>query len=191
VPVPSWSKQLLDVWLSHSGVSEGPVFRRVSKLGKRQETGATANVVWYAVKRCAREAGIVNLAPHDLRRTCARLCHDCSGGLEQIRFLLGTLPSRQRSDTSGANRNCKRQLMIASKSQSQATPPNRSGPLASPREIGDSVLYHSVPGLASPQQVNGVIGPRSGCIVENEAQTFVNTCRLIGSNLPHAGFRST
>jgi integrase len=89
VPVPSWSKQLLDAWLLHSGVSEGRVFRRVSKVGKRQEDGVTANVVWYAVKRCARQAGIANLAPHDLRRTCARFCHDCSGELEQIRFLLG------------------------------------------------------------------------------------------------------
>jgi integrase len=89
VPVPLWSKQLLDAWLRQSGVSEGRVFRRVSKVGKRQEGGVTANVVWYAVKRCARQAGIANLAPHDLRRTCARLCHDCSGELEQIRFLLG------------------------------------------------------------------------------------------------------
>jgi integrase len=89
VPVPSWSKQLLDAWLSHSGISEGRVFRRISKQGKRQEAGVTANVVWYAVKRCAGQAGIANLAPHDLRRTCARLCHDCSGELEQIRFLLG------------------------------------------------------------------------------------------------------
>jgi integrase len=63
VPVPSWSKQLLDAWLRHSGVSDGRVFRRVSKLGKRQEAGVTANVVWYAVKRCARQAGIANLAP--------------------------------------------------------------------------------------------------------------------------------
>jgi len=68
VPVPSWSKQLLDAWLQHSGVSEGRVFRRVSKVGKRQEAGVTANVIWYAVKRCARQAGIANLAPHDLRR---------------------------------------------------------------------------------------------------------------------------
>src|ERR1700693_2081349 len=74
VPVPLWSKQLLDAWLRHSGVSEGRVFRRVSKVGKRQETGVTANVVWYSVKRCARQAGIANLAPHDLRRTCA----DCA-----------------------------------------------------------------------------------------------------------------
>jgi integrase len=89
VPVPAWSKQLLDEGLSHSGVSDGRVFRRVSKVGKRQEANVTANVVWYAVKRCARQAGIPNLAPHGLRRTCARLCHDCSGELEQIRFLLG------------------------------------------------------------------------------------------------------
>jgi len=80
---------LVDAWLRHSGVSEGKVFRRVSKEGKRQEASVTANVLWYAVKRCARQAGIANLAPHDLRRTCARLCHDCSGELEQIRFLLG------------------------------------------------------------------------------------------------------
>jgi len=73
----------------HSGVSQGRVFRRVSKKGKRREAGVTANMVWYAVKRCARQAGIANLAPHDLRRTCARLCHDCNGELEQIRFLLG------------------------------------------------------------------------------------------------------
>ena len=89
VPVPSWSKQLLDAWFRHSGVSQGRVFRRISKNGERRESGVTANVVWYAVKRCARQAGIANLTPHDLRRTCARLCHDCSGELEQIRFLLG------------------------------------------------------------------------------------------------------
>jgi integrase len=86
IPVPSWSKELLDAWLRHSGVSEGKVFRRVLKGGTRQEADVTANVVWYAVKRCACQA---NLAPHDLRRTCARLCHGCGGELEQIQFLLG------------------------------------------------------------------------------------------------------
>jgi hypothetical protein len=34
-------------------------------------------------------AGINNLAPHDLRRTCARLCHLAGGELDQIQFLLG------------------------------------------------------------------------------------------------------
>jgi site-specific recombinase XerC len=34
IPVPSWSKELLDAWLRHSGVSEGKVFRRVLKGGR-------------------------------------------------------------------------------------------------------------------------------------------------------------
>jgi integrase len=89
VPVPNWCKGLVDVWLLQSGVNEGKVFRRVLKNGARQDAGVTANVVWYAVKRCAKRAGIGNLAPHDLRRSCARLCHGCGGELEQIQFLLG------------------------------------------------------------------------------------------------------
>jgi site-specific recombinase XerD len=89
VPVPNWCKGLMDVWLRHSKVCEGKVFRRVLKNGARQDGGVTANVVWYAVKRCAKRAGIQNLAPHDLRRSCARLCHGCGGELEQIQFLLG------------------------------------------------------------------------------------------------------
>jgi integrase len=34
-------------------------------------------------------ADIEKLAPHDLRRTCARLCHLAGGELDQIQFLLG------------------------------------------------------------------------------------------------------
>jgi integrase len=30
-----------------------------------------------------------HIAPHDLRRTCAKLCHTSGGELEQIQFLLG------------------------------------------------------------------------------------------------------
>ena len=89
VPVPSGCKDLVDAWLRHSGVSDGKVFRQVSKGGILQPSGVTANVVWYAVKRCAGQVGISNLAPHDLRRTCARLCHGSGGELEQIQFLLG------------------------------------------------------------------------------------------------------
>jgi integrase len=34
-------------------------------------------------------SGLFGLAPHDLRMTCARLCHHAAGELEQIQFLLG------------------------------------------------------------------------------------------------------
>ncbi len=33
--------------------------------------------------------GLPSVAPHDLRRTCARLCHQAGGELDQIQFLLG------------------------------------------------------------------------------------------------------
>ena len=45
--------------------------------------------MWHVVKNYAKRAGIDKLAPHDLRRTCARLCRDAGGELEQIQFLLG------------------------------------------------------------------------------------------------------
>jgi integrase len=34
-------------------------------------------------------AGIDHLAPHDLRRTAAKLCRKAGGELEQVQFLLG------------------------------------------------------------------------------------------------------
>jgi site-specific recombinase XerD len=51
--------------------------------------GLTEKVVWYVVKNFAKTGGIERVAPHDLRRTCARLCHVSGGELEQIQFLLG------------------------------------------------------------------------------------------------------
>ena len=49
----------------------------------------TEKVIWHVVRQYAAMIGISNLAPHDLRRTCARLCHIAGGELEQIQFLLG------------------------------------------------------------------------------------------------------
>ena len=49
----------------------------------------TEKVVWHVFKRYAGMLGLTKLAPHDLRRSCARLCHASGGELEQIQFLLG------------------------------------------------------------------------------------------------------
>ena len=46
-------------------------------------------VLWDVVRAAAARAGIDKLAPHDLRRTCARLRHVAGGELDQIQFLLG------------------------------------------------------------------------------------------------------
>jgi integrase len=39
--------------------------------------------------RYAKETELGKLAPHDLRRTCAKLCRKAGGDLEQIQILLG------------------------------------------------------------------------------------------------------
>ena len=89
VPMPDWVKALLDEWLQAANINGGKLFRRVNKNGKAWGAGLTEKAVWHVVREYARTAGIERLAPHDLRRTCARLCHSAGGELEQIQFLLG------------------------------------------------------------------------------------------------------
>jgi integrase len=89
VPVPAWCKVLVDLWLRDSGVTGGRILRRILKNRTRQDAGVTPDVVWYAMKRSARLVGIDHLAPNDLPRSRARLCHDAGRELEQIQFLLG------------------------------------------------------------------------------------------------------
>ena len=62
---------------------------QINKTGRVWGTGMTAKVVWEIVRYAASRAGIEKLAPHDLRRTCARLCRLAGGELDQIQFLLG------------------------------------------------------------------------------------------------------
>jgi len=89
VPIPEWVKAALDQWTAAAGVTEGRIFRAVARAGKIWGKGVSQNVVWYVVKTCCERAGLEHIAPHDLRRTCAKLCHDRGGELEQIQFLLG------------------------------------------------------------------------------------------------------
>jgi integrase len=89
VPVPAWVKTAVDRWIESATIAGGRLFRSIRKNGTAWGDGITQNVVWYVVNDCAARAGITALAPHDLRRTCARLCHAAGGELEQIQFLLG------------------------------------------------------------------------------------------------------
>jgi site-specific recombinase XerD len=89
VPIPLWVKAALDQWIAAAKVAEGRIFRRVARAGKVWGKGISQNVVWYVVKTCCERAGLEHIAPHDLRRTCAKLCHTSGGELEQIQFLLG------------------------------------------------------------------------------------------------------
>lgn len=89
VPMPDWVKQTIDDWVERAGVGNGRLFRCVSRTETVWGENITEKVVWHVVKDYAGRLGVSKLAPHDLRRSCARLCHDSGGELEQIQFLLG------------------------------------------------------------------------------------------------------
>ncbi|MBV9083608.1 MAG: site-specific integrase [Acidobacteriaceae bacterium] len=89
VPVPEWVKATLDEWIHAADLHSGKVFRCVCRAGKWWGDGVTERVVWHVVKLYAAKTGFAGLAPHDLRRSCAKLCHAAGCELEQIQFLLG------------------------------------------------------------------------------------------------------
>jgi site-specific recombinase XerD len=89
VPMPMWVKEAVDRWIMAAKVSRGRIFRAISRHGTPWGKGISENVIWYVVRKCAERTNLDHLAPHDLRRTCAKLCHTAGGEIEQIQFLLG------------------------------------------------------------------------------------------------------
>jgi site-specific recombinase XerD len=75
IPMPSWVKHVLDQWVEAANLNSGRLFRRVHNTGKARGERLTEKAIWHLVREYATKAGIDKLAPHDLRRTCARLCH--------------------------------------------------------------------------------------------------------------------
>jgi len=88
-PMPTWVKVAVDAWASPAGVAEGYVFRPVNRSDQVRSEGLGEKVVWQLIKPYAETAGVPGIAPHDLRRTCAKLCRAGGGELEQIQLLLG------------------------------------------------------------------------------------------------------
>jgi integrase len=105
VPVPSWVKELLDGWMEVSGIRTGSVFRRVYKGGGIGSAALSENAVWWIVREYAGPLEMGNIAPHDLRRTCARLCRQSGGALEQIQLLLGHESIQTTMDYLGTRQN--------------------------------------------------------------------------------------
>ena len=109
VPIPLWVKRAVDSWAESAHITTGRVFRSINKAGRIWGDGMTTKVLWEVVKDTATRAGIEKLASHDLRRTCARLCHSAGGELDQIQFLLGHVSIQTTERYLG----CKQKLRIA------------------------------------------------------------------------------
>jgi len=105
VPIPAWVKLLLDRWITVAAIDTGPLFRSVNKGDAVSMTGFTENAVWWIVREYAGDCELGDLAPHDLRRTCARLCRESGGALEQIQLLLGHASIQTTMDYLGTKQN--------------------------------------------------------------------------------------
>jgi site-specific recombinase XerD len=89
VPMPTWVKVAIDAWTATAGLAEGRVFRPVNRGDKVQGVAMSEKVVWQMLQQYATDAGVPGIAPHDCRRSCAKLCRTAGGELEQIQLLLG------------------------------------------------------------------------------------------------------
>jgi site-specific recombinase XerD len=89
VPVPAWVKMAMDEWVQAAAIEKGRIWRSINRGGRVWGGGLTEKVIWQVVEQYAAEAGLANIAPHDLRRTSAKLCRAGGGELEQIQLLLG------------------------------------------------------------------------------------------------------
>src|SRR6266478_6695402 len=88
-PMPTWVKVAIDASTAPAGVVGGHVFRPVIRGDRVFGDRLGEKVVWQMLREYAAEIGIPGIAPHDLRRTCAKLCRAGGGELEQIQLLLG------------------------------------------------------------------------------------------------------
>ena len=89
IPMPTWVKVAIDTWTEPAGITEGHVLRPVKRGDQVDGERMTEKVVWQLLQPYAVAAGVPGIAPHDLRRSCAKMCRAAGGELEQIQLLLG------------------------------------------------------------------------------------------------------
>lgn len=92
VPMPSWAKALIDRWTQAAGLAgqdQGRLFRPVNKADKMRGESLTGQALYNAVARYVATLDLGDVAPHDLRRTFAKLAHKGGGALDQIQLALG------------------------------------------------------------------------------------------------------
>jgi integrase/recombinase XerD len=89
VPVPPWVKVAVDEWLAAASVTSGHIFCSINRHGKITGSSISEQAILDTVRHYGKQIGLANIRPHDLRRTCAKLCRNRGGELEQIQLLLG------------------------------------------------------------------------------------------------------
>lgn len=89
VPMPNWAKAAIDEWSRASTVFEGLVFRAVNKGDRVVGDGITPQAIYNIIVGYADYLQKKGVAPHDLRRTFAKLAHKGGAAIDQIQLSLG------------------------------------------------------------------------------------------------------
>jgi site-specific recombinase XerD len=89
VPMPNWAKAAIDDWSVASGLADRLVFRAVNKGDRVVGSGITPQAIYNIIVRYAGELQKHGVAPHDLRRTFAKLAHKGGAAIDQIQLSLG------------------------------------------------------------------------------------------------------
>ena len=88
VPIPLWAHAAITRWQDAAGISEGAVFRSVTRHGYLTPRRLSPQGVFSIVKAYAEKLRFI-MRPHDLRRSFARFAHTGLAPLEQIQLSLG------------------------------------------------------------------------------------------------------
>jgi integrase len=80
-PLPTWVKVASMPGRLLRGWRRAHVFRPVTRAGRTGGERLGEKVVWQMLQHYAEAVGVPRLAPHDLRRTCAKLCRAGGGEL--------------------------------------------------------------------------------------------------------------
>jgi len=89
VPTPAWTKVAIDEYAANAGLRDGIVFRPINKSGRVTGERMTEQAIYNVVLQYANKISVGKIAPHDLRRTFAKLAHKGGSGLDQIQLSLG------------------------------------------------------------------------------------------------------
>jgi site-specific recombinase XerD len=89
IPMPDWCKAAIDQWAEAVGIKSGCIFRRIRRGDHLASDCMTAQAIYDVVLEYAQKLGFNNLAPHDCRRTFAKLAHKGGSPIEQIQYSLG------------------------------------------------------------------------------------------------------
>ncbi|HEX8179644.1 MAG TPA: tyrosine-type recombinase/integrase [Pyrinomonadaceae bacterium] len=89
VPMPNWTKAAIDSWRNAAGISSGLVFRAVNKGDRVAGEGITPQAIYNIIVGYAEALQHKGVAPHDLRRTFAKLAHKGGAAIDQIQLALG------------------------------------------------------------------------------------------------------